>query len=95
VFQPLHSFAIEHFLNGNVRHRCGGRGPVPMLLAGWKPDHVTGPDFFDRAALPLNPTAAKRDDQGLAKGMCMPRRPRARLERDCRARSTRWFWCLK
>jgi hypothetical protein len=43
-----------------VRHRRGRRSPVPVLLAGRKPDHLTGPDLFDRSALALNPAVASR-----------------------------------
>jgi hypothetical protein len=28
---------------------------VPVLLAGWKPDDVAGPNLFDRSTLALHP----------------------------------------
>jgi hypothetical protein len=33
-----------------VRHGCGRRGAVPMLLTRRAPDHVTRPHFLDRAS---------------------------------------------
>src|SRR6476660_7905834 len=38
VFQPIHGLAIERFLNGDVRHRGGGPGAMPMLLVRRKLD---------------------------------------------------------
>src|SRR5262249_36229009 len=75
-------FSVELFLNGNVRHGRGCRGAVPVLLTRREPDHVTGPDFLDRAAPALGQAAASRHDQGLAQRVGVPRRPSAGLERD-------------
>src|SRR6185437_11531805 len=63
-------------------HRGGRRGAVPVLLARREPDHVTRPDFLDRAALALHPAEARGDDQGLAERMRMPGGPRTGLEED-------------
>ena len=38
------------FLDGDMCHGGGGRGAVPVLLAGREPDHVARADFLDRAA---------------------------------------------
>ena len=65
-----------------MAHRRRGRGAVPVLLAGREPDHVTGPDFFDGAALALNPAETGGHDQGLAEWMRMPSRAGARFEGD-------------
>jgi hypothetical protein len=53
-----------------------------VLFAGLEPDHVAGPDLFDRAAVALDPAAAGDDDQGLAQRVGMPGRAGARLEGD-------------
>src|SRR5947208_13892563 len=93
VLHPLDHFAVERFLNGNVRHGGRRRSAVPMLLVRRKPDHIARPDFFDRSAPTLRPSEAGRDDQRLTKWMCMPRSACTRLERDvctthtCRLRS--------
>src|SRR5579859_8101955 len=80
VFHPVHNLTVELFLNGDVRHRCGWCGSMPMLLPGRKPYHITGPDFFDQATPTLYAPAAGRDDQSLAERMRVPCCPRARLK---------------
>ncbi len=55
-----------------------------MLLTGWEPDHVTGPDLLDRSSPALREAAASRHDQGLAERVSVPCCPSARLERDTR-----------
>src|SRR5919206_3491595 len=62
LLHPSDGTAVQRLLNGDMRHRRGGRSPVPMLLAGRKPDHVAGPDFLDGSALALRPPTAGRDD---------------------------------
>src|SRR5438132_4051148 len=69
-FHPVHDLAVECFLNGDMRHGCGGRRTMPMLFARRKPDHVAGVYLLDRASLALHPTATGGDDQRLAEGMC-------------------------
>src|SRR5271166_502118 len=73
LLHPINDLPVELFLNGKMGHRCRWRCPMPVLLAGRKPDHIPGPDLLDWAAPALCPTAAERDDQGLTERMCMPR----------------------
>src|SRR5437867_8617040 len=82
LFHPVDDFTVELFLNGDMRHGCGWRSAMPMLLAGRKPDHIAWPDFVDRAALALNPAKPRRDDQRLTEWMCMPGGTGARFEGD-------------
>ena len=46
VLHPVHDFAIQRFLNGDMRHRHCWRRFMPVLLVGWKPDHVARADFL-------------------------------------------------
>ena len=55
MLHPLNHFAVQLFLQGNVRHRGGGGRAMPMLFVGRKPDHVTGVNLFHRAAFVLCP----------------------------------------
>ena len=82
MFQPLHRFAVEGFLNGNVTHRRGRRGPVPVFFTGRKPDHVAGVDFLNRTVPALHPTTTGGDNQGLPQRVGVPRCASARLESD-------------
>src|ERR1039457_3522030 len=82
LFHPVNRFAVELFLNGDVCHGRGWRSAVPMLLARWKPDDVTRPDFFDRATPALRATAASGHDQRLTQRMGVPGGASARLKRD-------------
>src|SRR5881227_3284781 len=95
VLHPLDHFAVERFLNGNVRHGGCRRSAVPMLLVRRKPDHIARPDFFDRSAPTLRPSEAGRDDQRLTKWMCMPRSACTRLERDVCTTHTCRLWSFK
>src|SRR4051812_29125413 len=88
VLHPVDGLAVALLLNGDMTHPRAGRGPVPVLLAGWKPDHVTRPDFLDWPALALRPSNARGDDQRLAERVRVPRRPCARLEGDQGHRDT-------
>ena len=83
----IHSTALPSscFLDGDVGHGRGRRGPVPVLLARREPDHVARPDLLDRPAPALRPAAAGGDDQRLAERVRVPRRAGAGLERDARA----------
>lgn len=38
LFHPVHDLAVEIFLNGDMRHRCGWRRATPMLLTRREPD---------------------------------------------------------
>src|SRR5438128_4866193 len=51
LFHPVHDLAVERLLNGDVRHGCCRCCAMPMLQSWRKPNHITGPDFFDRTAL--------------------------------------------
>src|SRR5580704_6487409 len=68
---------------------------VPVLLTGRKEHDIAGPDFFDRAALGLNPAQPGRDDQSLAERMRMPGGTGARLEGDADAIHAYWITHLK
>jgi hypothetical protein len=52
-------------------------------------------DFFDRAALALNPTDAGGDDDGLAEWMCVPHGASAGLEGDVTTADARGLPSLK
>src|SRR5689334_21618427 len=72
VFEPVDRLAIELLLHGDVRHRRGWRGAVPMLFAGGKPHDVTRANLFDRPAPALDAAGPGCDDQGLAERMRVP-----------------------
>lgn len=57
-FHPFNGFAIELFLNCEVRHRSRSRCAMPMLFARRKPNHVARVNFFDWTAPALGPTTA-------------------------------------
>lgn len=80
LFHPVDNFTVELFLNGDVRHGRSRRGTVPVLLAGWEPDHITGPYLLGKSAFALGPAAACRDDQRLTERMRVPCGSRARLK---------------
>src|SRR6476659_4620773 len=62
LFHPIDHFAVQRLLDGDM-HRCRGRRrSMPVLLTGWKPNDITGPDFLDWATLTLRPTAAVCDN---------------------------------
>src|ERR671912_66660 len=62
LFHPIDRLAVERLRDGDVAHRRGVRGAVPMLLAGREPDHVAGADLLAPAALDLCPADARRHD---------------------------------
>jgi hypothetical protein len=95
LLQPVHGLAIEGFLDGDVRHGGGRCSAVPVLHTRRKPDHISRPNFFDRAALELCPAATGRDNQGLAERMRMPRGVGARLEGDAGAERASWSLCVE
>src|SRR6266536_2522086 len=95
LFHPVYGFPIQRFLNGDMRHRRRGRRPMPMLLAGRKLDHITGPNFLDWPALALNPTQAECDNQSLAEWMRMPGGAGTWFECDAAAADTRRIGCLE
>src|SRR5437764_211030 len=69
---------------------AGGRAGA-MLHTRRNPDHVTGPNLFDRASPTLRAATARRHDQRLTEGVRVPCRPGAGLERDAGARHARWI----
>ncbi len=95
VLQPIHDFAVRSFLNCNVGHGGGRRGAVPMLFSRREPDHIAGMNFLDRAACPLDPATARRDNKGLPQGVGVPRGTRARLEGNAGAGNPRRIGRLK
>src|SRR5215471_12274763 len=72
LFHPVNRFAVELFLNGDMGHRRGWSGAVPMLLARRNPDDVTGPNFLDRASPALCPATTSRHKQSLPQRMSVP-----------------------
>jgi hypothetical protein len=82
VFEPIHNFSVELFLDGDMGDGGCESGPVPVFFARGKPDHIAGTDLLDWRALALSPAAAGSDDQRLAERVGMPCGSRARLEGD-------------
>src|SRR5260221_709682 len=72
LLHPGDVLAVERLLDRNVRHRFARRRAVPVLLVGRAPQHVTGVELEDWAALHLRPADAFGDDQGLAERMRVP-----------------------
>src|SRR5262245_3807897 len=90
LFHPVDILAVKKFRNSDMRHRSGGSRAMPVLLAWWKPNDVARTDLFDWPAFGLRPTKARRDNQGLAERMGVPRGTGARLEGDVTAAHTWW-----
>jgi hypothetical protein len=82
MLQPIHNFAVKLLLYGNVSHRRGRRGAMPMLFTGRKPNDITRMDVLDGAAFQLDPSSTGRYDQSLTKWMSVPRCACARLKRN-------------
>src|SRR3954451_611280 len=95
LFHPVDNLTVEVFLNGDVCHGRSWCAPVPVLLAGREPDHVTRPDFLDRSAPTLRPATACRDDESLTERVRMPCSPRTRLESDAGTLNKCRIGCLK
>src|SRR5437867_12797406 len=91
LLHPVDDLAAQLFLDGDVSHRGGRRGAMPMLLAGLAPDHITGSNHLDRSAPALHVPAAGRDDQRLAERTRVTVAARARSECDLGAACTRGF----
>src|SRR5213076_1724103 len=89
--QPIDSFAVELFLDGDVRHGGGWRCAMPMLLTRGKPNHIIRMNLLDRTVLALYPTATGCDDQGLTERMDMPCGAGARFECDAGTTNTCWI----
>src|SRR5437667_329089 len=60
-----------------------------------KPDHITGPDFLDRATPTLRPPESGCDNQRLTEGMGVPGGAGTRLKRDVCVPNTCRFGCLE
>ena len=80
MFRPIRVLSVKLLHNGNVGHRRGWRGAVPMFLAGRNPDNVAWPDFLHRSAPKLNSAATCCHDQSLAQWMGVPCGTRSALE---------------
>src|SRR5688500_13305357 len=52
LLHPRHRRAVQLFLNGDVGHRGGRGGPVPVLDARRDTDDVAGADLLGRTPLP-------------------------------------------
>jgi hypothetical protein len=72
LFHPVDRFAVKLFLNGDMGHRRGWSGAVPMLLTRRNPDDVTRPNFLDQAFPALCPATTSQNDQGLAERVGVP-----------------------
>src|SRR6266446_5610297 len=95
LFHPVDGLSVELLLNGDVGHGRDCRGAVPMLLTRREPDHITRPNFLDRASPALYPAAAGCHDQGLAQRVGVPCCPGARLKRDTSAECACRGVCLE
>ena len=76
-------------------HGRRGRSAVPMLFARLEPDNVAGTNLLDRPAFALDPSAAGRDDEDLAKRMGVPGGTCAGLKGDGVAGRPRRRVCRK
>src|SRR5438445_6024187 len=95
LFHPVGGLAVELLLNRDVRHGRGCRGAVPMFLTRGEPDHVTRPNFLDRATPALCQAAAGCHDESLAERVGVPCCPSAALEGDTGADGARRSVCLE
>src|ERR1039457_6470630 len=89
LFHPVGTLAVQHLHNGDMGHRGGGCGAMPVLLTGREPDHISRPNFLNRAAPALYSTTTGRHNQGLSQRVCVPCCSSAGLEGDTGAEHTR------
>lgn len=82
LFQPVNHFAIEVFLNGNVRYDRGGRGALSVFLAGRKPYQVGGMNLLNWAAFARRASTAGGHDERLSQRMSVPGGAGAGFKRD-------------
>ena len=94
-FHPVHNLAVERLLNGDVGHGCCWRSAMPVLQSWWKPNHITGADFFYQPAVALRPTNAGRYDKRLTERMRVPSSACAGLESHAGTGRACWSICLK
>jgi len=66
LLHPVDGFAVEIFVDSNVRHCSRRCSSVPMLFTGRKPNNVTWPDLLNRIAFTLHPPVSRCDNQCLA-----------------------------
>ena len=85
---PFDRLAVEGLLHGDVRHRGGRRGTMPVLFTRREPDDVAGANLLDGTTQALHTATTGEDDQRLSKRMCVPRGSRPRLECHSRPRDT-------
>ena len=78
---------VVDFEHREVGHEAVGGGAVPVLLARLEEHAVAGADDLDRPAAALRAADALGDVDGLAVGVGVPRRPRARREVDAARRA--------
>src|SRR5690348_17114960 len=94
VLAPRRALALVVDLeHGKVRHEAVRRGAVPVLLTRLEEHAIPWPDGFNWPATTLAEAGAFGDIDGLAVGMRVPRRSRARCEVDVarrQARGRRW-----
>src|SRR4051812_36982326 len=90
MLHPVDDLALELLLDGKVRHAGKRSGSVPVLLTGRKPNDIARANLLDRSTFALRPPTTRGDDERLSKRMCVPRGPRARLERHTGAGSGAW-----
>jgi hypothetical protein len=95
MLEPIHNFPIQAFMNRNMGHGRGWAGPMPVFLAGWKPNHISGQNLLERASPTLREATACRDNQGLTQWVRVPSRACSRLEGDAGPESTCWIVGLK
>ena len=72
VLLPVDDLSVDVLLNCNVRHRARRCSTVPVLHSRRGPNDIAGSQLPLRSAPLLSPTAARRDDQRLARGMRVP-----------------------
>ena len=82
LFHPVDRFAVELFLNGDMGHRRGWSGAVPMLLTRRNPHYVTRSNYLDRTSPALCSATTSGHYQSLPQRVGVPRRSSAGLERD-------------
>src|SRR5438094_9132831 len=73
---PLHGYAVELFLYGNVSHCCVWRSAVPVFNVRRNPDDIAPSNLLDGPSPLLNPAFADRHDQDLTEQVRMPSAPR-------------------
>lgn len=95
LFHPRHTFAVQPFAYGEMRHG-GIRGrTVPVLDVGRTQHHVPLPDDLYRTSPFLGQPDAERNEQGLAQRVGVPVGARTRLKGDVGTVDALRGLCLK